>query len=81
MGEDAIFRQFDDIDRKVENLLKICLTLEEEKQALLQKIAGLEQEIEQKNRVEQQFMEQKEEVKQRIDALMEKLKSTADVSA
>ena len=73
MDNDEIFKQFDNIEGKVENLINVCKSLKMENTELLQKVEGLEKEIQSKTKVENNYLEQKALVKSKIENLIIKL--------
>ncbi len=80
MGDGTILRQFDDIDRKVEHLIKLCTSLKDENTMLKNRVTVLEQEIHNKTEIENLYDDQKKIVKERIDGLLEKLKNSIEVT-
>ncbi len=80
MGDGTILRQFNDIDNKVEHLIKICSSLRDENSALKSRVAVLEQEIQIKTELEKQSDRQKEVVKEQIDNLLEKLRKFSEIT-
>ncbi len=73
MDNDEIFKQFDDIEGKVENLIDVCKSLKEKNEELMEKVEGLEKELQSKTEVETTYMEQKAMVKSKIENLMLKI--------
>lgn len=75
MGNDLIKNKFDDIDKKVDDLLEICRILRTENQELTGRIKQLESDLEEKIQTESRFSEQEAEIQTKIDGLLTKLDS------
>ena len=80
MGDGTILRQFDDIENKVEHLIKHCSSLKDENSTLKSRVDVLEQEIQNKTEIEKRNDRQKEIVKEKIDSLMDKLKQFSEIT-
>ncbi len=80
MGDGTILRQFDEIDRKVEHLIELCTSLNDENTMLKSRVTVLEQEIHNKTEIGKLYDDQKKIVKERIDGLLEKLKNSTEVT-
>ncbi len=80
MGDDAVLRQFDDIEGKVEDLIGLCSSLKEDNIALNSRVVELEQEINKKNEIEKLNAKQKEIVRNKIDNLLERLKKFTELT-
>jgi chromosome segregation ATPase len=75
LGNDLIKNKFDDIDKKVDDLLEICRILRTENQELTGRIKQLESDLEEKIQTESRFSEQEAEIQTKIDGLLTKLDS------
>ncbi len=73
MDNDGVFKQFEEIEGKVENLIEACKSLDSNNTDLKNKIEGLEQELQSKIDEEKRFEEQKLMVRSKIDGLLSKL--------
>ena len=73
LGEDLIKSKFDDVEEKVDFLIELCQALQQENEALTNKIKELERALENKNDIEHQFSEQETFVQLKIDRLLNKL--------
>lgn len=73
MGNNEVLRQFDDIEKAVNNLITVCKSLESTNFDLNNKIERLEQELQGKTKAEKSYTKQKVLVKSKIDSLLKKL--------
>ena len=73
LGEDLIKSKFDDVEEKVDFLIELCQALQQENEALTNKIKELERALENKKGIEHQFSEQEAFVQLKIDRLLNKL--------
>jgi len=79
-SDGTILRQFNEIDNKVEHLIRICSSLKDENSTLKSRVTVLEQEIQNKTELEKQSDRQKEVVKEQIDNLLEKLRKFSEIT-
>jgi len=75
LGNDLIKNKFDDIDKKVDDLLETCRMLRTENQELTGRIKQLESDLAEKIQTESRFSEQEAEIQTKIDGLLTKLDS------
>jgi len=68
-----IKNKFDDIDGKIDFVIELCQTLQQENSELMLKIKDLETQLDKKNVVEEEFSEQGALIQSRIDGLLKKL--------
>ena len=73
MNDELVFRQFEEIERKVESLIKICKAHEATNSELKSKIKSLEEEIQGKVEAERSYAEEKALIRSKIDGLLVKL--------
>ncbi len=73
MDNNNVIFQFDQIETKVENLIKRCSSLESQNFELAEKVKSLEAELEQKIEIEHQYSEQKTLIRSKVDNILEKL--------
>ncbi|MCK5852753.1 cell division protein ZapB [bacterium] len=78
MENDLISHQFDEIEEKVEKLIKFCKNQEMTVSDLRKKNEGLEQELQKKIEGENTLKEQKALVRSKIDSLLSKLNDFAE---
>ena len=73
MDSEIILKQFEEIERKVENLIEICNALEATNLDQKKKIESLEEEIHGKVEAERSYAEEKALIRSKIDGLLVKL--------
>lgn len=78
MDNNAILNQFDEIEKRVEKLIKVCKTLEVENAALTEKVGRLESELREKGELESRHAEVKALIRTKIDNLMERLEGVTE---
>ena len=73
MDNEFLLKQFEEIERKVENLIEICNALEATNLEQKSKIKSLEEEIHGKVEAERSYAEEKALIRSKIDGLLVKL--------
>ena len=73
MDNEFILKQFEEIERRVENLIEICNALEATNLEQKNKITSLEEEIHGKVEAERSYAEEKALIRSKIDGLLVKL--------
>ncbi len=73
MDNNEILKQFDNIEAKVEKLIRAYRSLETNNSELTDRIGVLEKDLRQKTEAEELYKEQKESVRLKIDSLLGKL--------
>jgi septal ring factor EnvC (AmiA/AmiB activator) len=73
LDSEVIFRQFGEIEAKVEKLIEICRSQQNTHAELLQKVKQLEEEIHLKTESAKRCSEEKALIRSRIDNLLAKL--------
>ncbi len=73
MDIDDVMRQFDLLEKKIEQLLEQRNTLEQQNLELTQKVGEIEAALEEKAEEENQYAKQKVLIRSKIDNLLEKL--------
>ena len=68
-----IKNKFDDIDEKIDFVIELCQTLQQENSELMLKIKDLETQLDKRNVVEEEFSEQEALIQSKIDGLLKKL--------
>ena len=68
-----IKNKFDDLDEKIDFVIELCQTLQQENSELMLKIKDLETQLDKKNVVEEEFSEQEALIQSKIDGLLKKL--------
>ena len=73
MDSEVLFRQFSEIEAKVEKLIEICRSQQTANSELHQKVKQLEEELHLKNESVNRHSEEKALIRSRIDNLLAKL--------
>ena len=73
MNDELVFRQFEEIERKVESLIEICKAHEATNLELKLKIKNLEEEIQGKVEAERSYAEEKALIRSKIDGLLTRI--------
>ncbi len=73
MENEIIFKQFEDLEQKVDHLIKACKSFETSNFELKNKIERLEEELQSKAEAEDNYRRERELVRSRIDLLLGKL--------
>lgn len=79
MVSDEIIQQFETIEEKVEKLIEVCKSLEATNSELVDRMKGLEKEIQDKSEAETQYKRQRDLVRGKIDSLLSKLNNFSDI--
>ena len=78
MENEAILQQFDEIEEKVERLIKVCKLFEATNLELKNKIEMLEKELQGKVEGERSYAEERGLIRSRIDSLLAKLEDSTE---
>ena len=78
MENEAILQQFDEIEEKVERLIKVCKSFEATNLELKNKIERLEKELQGKVEVERSYAEERGLIRSKIDSLLVKLEDITE---
>ncbi len=78
MENEIIFSQFEDLEKKVENLIKTCRSLELNNSELKNKIERLEEELKGKVEAENRYHQERELIRSKIDNLLGKFTDLDD---
>jgi predicted nuclease with TOPRIM domain len=73
LDSEALFRQFSEIEAKVEKLIEICRSQQHANSELHQQVKQLEEELHLKNESVKRHSEEKALIRSRIDNLLAKL--------
>ena len=73
MNDELVFRQFEEIERKVDSLIEICKAHEATNLELKSKINSLEEEIQGKVEAERSHAEEKALIRSKIDGLLARI--------
>ncbi len=80
MDIEVIYRQFDKLEKKIEQLIEICESLKNEKTELQSKIDELEQELKRRIEANSHQTNQREMIQKKIDNLLTKLNDFSELS-
>ena len=72
MDNQVIFKQFEELENKLENLIGICKSYERENAELKLRIEKLEEELQGKVTAENHYLEERELIRSKIDGLIGK---------
>ena len=78
MNNEKILRQFDEIEQKVEKLIDACKSLEATNVKLNNKVAKLEQELQDKLETENNYQEERALIRSKIDSLLVRLEDITE---
>jgi hypothetical protein len=73
LNDESVFRQFEDIEQKVDRLIEICKANEATNLELKSKIKSLEEENQGKVEVERSHAEEKALIRSKIDGLLARI--------
>ena len=78
MENEVILQQFNEIEEKVERLIKVCKSFEATNLELKNKIERLEEELQGKVEVENSYAEKRDVIRSKIDGLLVKLEDITE---
>jgi FtsZ-binding cell division protein ZapB len=78
LENEIIFSQFEDLEKKVENLIRTCRALELDNSELKNKIERLEEELNGKVEAENSYHQERELIRSKIDGLLGKFENLDD---
>ena len=78
MDNDAILKQFEEIEQKVDKLIEVCKSFEETKLELTNKIERLEKELQGKVEEESRYAEEKALIRSKVDSLLARLEDVTE---
>ena len=78
MDNDAILKQFEEIEQKVDKLIGVCKSFEETKLKLTNKIERLEKELQGKVEEESLYAEEKALIRSKVDSLLARLEDVTE---
>ena len=73
LGNEGIKTKFDDIDIRVDFLIELCQSLQEENSALQARVNALKEDLDKKSKTEETYAEQETMIQAKIDGLLTKL--------
>jgi uncharacterized coiled-coil DUF342 family protein len=78
LDNEFILKQFEEIEKKVENLINVCKSFETTNLELKNKIERLEGELQGKVEAENNYTQERALIRSKIDSLLEKLEDITD---
>ncbi|MBW2367060.1 MAG: cell division protein ZapB [Deltaproteobacteria bacterium] len=78
MDNDLILSQFEQIEQRVDKLLNVCKSLEDDNVELKTQVELLEEELRKKEEAENRYQEERGLVRSRIDGLLNKLNNLSE---
>ena len=79
MNNDRILKQFEEIEEKVERVIKVCRSYETTNLELTKKNQKLEEELQSKVEAERRYQEEKTLIRSRIDNLIARIGNLTDI--
>ena len=79
MDNELILKQFEEIEKKVENLINVCKSLKTTNLELRNKVERLEEELQGKVETENNYAQEKALIRSKIDNLLGRLEDMAEV--
>ena len=73
MSDELVFRQFEEIEQKLERLIEVCKAHEATNLELKSKIKNLEEEIQGKVEAERSYAEEKALIRSKVDGLLARI--------
>ena len=73
LGNEGIKTKFDDIDIRIDFLIELCQSLQNEKKSLMSRILELEAELDKRTETDGKHAEQETLIEAKIDGLLSKL--------
>ena len=78
MDNEFILKQFDEIEKKVENLINVCKSFETTKLELRNKVERLEEELRDKVEAENNYAQERTLIRSKIDGLLGRLEDMTE---
>lgn len=78
MGNESIKNKFDDIEIRVDFLIELCRTLQDDNKILISKVERLEMELDKKLKTENVYADQESMVQLKMNGLLTKLDEFAN---
>ncbi len=73
VDEEGIDKQFERLENRVEELVRLCTELQNTKSELYQRIEELESKLAAKDETERNYLEERSMIRSRMDSLLERL--------
>ena len=78
MDNEFILKQFDEIEKKVENLINVCKSFETTNLELRNKVERLEEELQGKVEAENNYAQERALIRSKIDGLLGRLEDMTE---
>ena len=78
MDNESILKQFEEIEKKVENLINVCNSFEKTKLELNNKVERLEEELQNKVEAENNYAQERALIRSKIDGLLGRLEAMTE---
>ena len=79
MDNELILKQFEEIEKKVENLINVCKSLKTTNLELRDKVERLEEELQGKDEAENNYAQERALIRSKIDGLLGRLEEMTDI--
>ncbi len=79
MNNERILKQFEEIEEKVERVIKVCRSYEATNLELTKKTEKLEEELQSKVEAERRYQEEKTLIRSRVNNLLARLGNQTDI--
>lgn len=79
MDNEFILKQFEEIEKKVENLINVCKSLKTTNLELRNKVERLEEELQGKVETENNYAQERALIRSKIDGLLGRLEDMTEV--
>jgi uncharacterized coiled-coil DUF342 family protein len=79
LDNELILKQFEEIEKKVENLINVCKSLKTTNLELRNKVERLEEELQGKVETENNYAQEKALIRSKIDGLLGRLEDMTEV--
>ena len=79
MDNELILKQFEEIEKKVENLINVCKSLKTTNLELRNKVERLEEELQGKDEAENNYAQERALIRSKIDGLLGRLEEMTDI--
>ena len=79
MDNELILKQFEEIEKKVENLINVCKSLKTTNLELRNKVERLEEELQGKVETENNYAQERALIRSKIDGLLGRLEDMTEV--
>ena len=78
MDNESILKQFEEIEKKVENLINVCKSFETTKLELKNKVERLEEELQGKVEAENNYAQERALIRSKVDGLLGRLEDMTE---